>query len=118
MRKLLIAALLLGTSGANAGWLGPSDYRECVLNEMKGTAMSMLSTVKGLCNNKFPCPEPTPSEYAKCASESSIATPAAPLPHIGGYLPGEAAQEEALQRLFSISPKELGECQKSCLSRR
>jgi hypothetical protein len=66
MRKLLIAALLLSTSGANAGWFGPSDYRECVLNEMKGTAASMLSTVKGLCNERFPCPEPTPSEYYKC----------------------------------------------------
>jgi len=56
MRKLLIAALLLSTSGAKAGWFGPSNYRECVLNEMKGTAASMLPTVKGLCNERFPCP--------------------------------------------------------------
>jgi hypothetical protein len=56
MRKLLIAALLLSTSGANAGWFGPSDYRECVLDEMKGRAASMLPTVKGLCNERFPCP--------------------------------------------------------------
>ena len=70
MRKLLIAVLLLGTSGANAGWFGPSDYRECVLDEMKGKPQYMLSTVRGLCNKKFPCQQPTPSEYAVCDDKS------------------------------------------------
>ena len=73
MRKLLIAALLLSTSGANAGWFGPRNYRECVLNEMKGTAASMLPTVKGLCNKRFPCAEPTPGEYAECNNVSNTA---------------------------------------------
>lgn len=56
MRKLLIA-LLLSTSAANAGWFGPSDYRECVLNEMNGKPRYLLSIVRGLCNKRFPCAE-------------------------------------------------------------
>jgi hypothetical protein len=66
MRKLLIAALLLSTSGANAGWFGPSDYRECVLNEMKGQSANLLPTVKGLCDKRFPCPLPTQRSFESC----------------------------------------------------
>jgi|HubBroStandDraft_6_1064221.scaffolds.fasta_scaffold207677_2 hypothetical protein len=65
MRKLLIA-LLLHTSGANAGWFGPSDYRECVLAEMKGKPEYLLPTIRGLCNNKFPCAKPSSDELAEC----------------------------------------------------
>ena len=77
----MIAALLLSASDANAGWFGPSDYRECVLSEMKGTAIAMLSTVEGLCDKRFPCPKPTPSDFAECnvshtaASEGMLFTP-------------------------------------------
>jgi hypothetical protein len=104
MRRLLIAALLLSTSGAHAGWFGPSNYRECLLDEMKGRVASMLSTVKGLCNERFPCPEPTPSEYYKCNNlpEREV-RPASPVP------PGWDPPSEVTSELLRLSfPK--GDC--------
>ena len=42
---------------ATAGWFGPSDYNECVLDEMKGQPAYMKSYAKNACRNKFPCPD-------------------------------------------------------------
>jgi hypothetical protein len=66
IKKFLIVTLFLGASSASAGWFGPSNYRECVLDEAKGKPAYLLPTVKGLCNEKFPCAEPTPEALAKC----------------------------------------------------
>lgn len=71
IRNLLIAGLILSTSGAHAGWFGPSNYRECLLDEMKGKQTNLLPVVKGLCNERFPCAKPAESvlarEEAECA---------------------------------------------------
>jgi hypothetical protein len=106
MRKLLIA-LLLHTSGANAGWFGPSDYRECVLAEMNGKPPYMLSTVRGLCNNRFPCPQPTPSEYAVCDDMSDNQPYQVPTPgYISPYLPTAREKRDPSGQVCWESPHE------------
>jgi hypothetical protein len=65
MRKLdvcLCAAslwVICGTQSASAGWFGPSNYEECVLDKMRGEAAYMLPTAEAACREKFPAaPEP------------------------------------------------------------
>jgi hypothetical protein len=46
--------LLFGSSFAQAGWFGPSNYDECVLERMKGQAPNLISTARSACIQAFP----------------------------------------------------------------
>lgn len=54
--RLAFLLLLLGISGsAPAGWLGPSNYEECILENIKGvTIQSAVWAIKNACRAKFP----------------------------------------------------------------
>jgi hypothetical protein len=52
-----LACLGYPNRSANAGWFGPSNYEECVLEKMKGQSSYMLATAQNACRLKFP-PEP------------------------------------------------------------
>lgn len=56
MRTLLIVAGLMISLPAYAGWFGPSNYEECVLNKMKGQKADIEDTARDACRIKFPCP--------------------------------------------------------------
>ncbi len=47
---------------AHAGWFGPSNYQECLLEEMRGQSPYMLPSAAAVCNRKFPPPPPKPPE--------------------------------------------------------
>ena len=53
-----IAMLMTMTLASDAGWFGPSDYTECMIDGMKGQPSSMKSTVDKMCEAKFPCVSP------------------------------------------------------------
>jgi hypothetical protein len=54
MRKLLIAAGLMISLPAYAGWFGPANYDECVLDTMKGQREYMMSSAESACRTRFP----------------------------------------------------------------
>ena len=56
----LIAAIFPMTS--TAGWLGPSDYDECVLEKMKGQSKNMVRHARNYCRSKFPIKESPSTE--------------------------------------------------------
>ena len=39
---------------AEAGWFGPDNYEECVLDKMKGQDRGMLPTAEKACEKQFP----------------------------------------------------------------
>jgi hypothetical protein len=43
---------------AQAGWFGPSNYDECVLQKMKGQAAYMYPNASAACREEFPAPAP------------------------------------------------------------
>jgi hypothetical protein len=57
--QVLAVALCLGVgltnNSANAGWFGPRNFEECVIDKMDGKASYLLPTVRGLCDKLFPC---------------------------------------------------------------
>jgi hypothetical protein len=48
-----LACLGYANTSANAGWFGPSNYEECVLEKMKGQQGYMLKTAQDACQAKF-----------------------------------------------------------------
>jgi hypothetical protein len=55
--KIIVLICLLIIPCANksyAGWFGPSNYDECVLEKMKGQKGYMLPTVRSACEKDFP----------------------------------------------------------------
>jgi hypothetical protein len=59
LKYLLIIVAALGTLGwpapGKAGWFGPSDYDECILESMKGvTSDDAASHIARSCRRKFP----------------------------------------------------------------
>ena len=53
---ILLAAIMLPTM-AHAGWFGPSDYHECVVDRMKGAKAYLLGDVRSICREQFRCKE-------------------------------------------------------------
>ena len=51
---------ILGSTSANAGWFGYSDYQDCLLGEMNGQSQVMLPLVQQKCLKQFPPPPPKP----------------------------------------------------------
>jgi hypothetical protein len=52
-----LACLGYPNRSANAGWFGPSNYEECVLEKMKGQSRYMFNAAMRACDDKFPCPK-------------------------------------------------------------
>ncbi len=52
-----LACLGYPKRSANAGWFGPGNYHECVLEKMKGQSPYMLETAQSACELEFPCPD-------------------------------------------------------------
>lgn len=54
MMAVLVVIFLFGASSVQAGWLGPSNFDECVLEKMKGQAPNMIGVARSACQLKFP----------------------------------------------------------------
>lgn len=55
--KIRVTLLIIGAmlpSLSNAGWFGPSNYDECVLDQMKDQAKNMIYHARNYCESKFP----------------------------------------------------------------
>lgn len=54
--KLIFAlCLILVPFSSQAGWLGPSDYDECILKHMKGVTSDVAAKlIRRSCREKFP----------------------------------------------------------------
>jgi hypothetical protein len=50
---LLVAVVLMTPLAANAGWFGPNNYEECMLDKMKGQTDSMYLTARTACAKLF-----------------------------------------------------------------
>lgn len=58
------------TTTAQAGWFGPSNYQECVLDKMKGQPMYLLQTAEDACMKSFPRSSECYVEKDKCKAEA------------------------------------------------
>ncbi len=54
MMPVLVVIFLFGASSVQAGWLGPSNFDECVLEKMKGQAPNMIGVARSACRARFP----------------------------------------------------------------
>jgi len=55
-----LACVGYANTSATAGWFGPSNYDECVLNKMKGQGPYMLPRAQQTCRDQFPLPPAPP----------------------------------------------------------
>ncbi len=61
MKAWITLGLALASGGAVAGWFGPDNYEECVLENMKGvTSNTAAAAIAKACDAKFPKPPPPP----------------------------------------------------------
>ena len=61
MKLGITLGLVLTTGSVNAGWFGPSNFEECILDGMKGVASdSAAYAIAYACRSKFPLPPPPP----------------------------------------------------------
>jgi hypothetical protein len=63
-------ASLIAVDDASAGWFGPSNYDECILDEMKGRPQYMMGAVKTDCRAKF-CTFVAPTNEQNVESEQN-----------------------------------------------
>jgi len=62
-RTIIAVAALAFHSVAFAGWFGPSNYDECILENMKGVGdRAAAGQIIQACARKFPSPAPKPVE--------------------------------------------------------
>ena len=56
MKSLLLFLICLFARGsAHAGWFGPNNYEDCILENIKGvTQTQAIGTIKNACRSKFP----------------------------------------------------------------
>jgi hypothetical protein len=81
IRKLLIAALLLGTSSANAEWswstlwygsLKARNHEECIVEGDPYARTHKYVDIKQLCRYRYPCPSGLQYSYDACAVPPSV----------------------------------------------
>jgi hypothetical protein len=53
-------------TSAYAGWFGPSDYNECMLQKMKGQPEYMLDIAATACAYQFACNDKFKAEFGQC----------------------------------------------------
>ena len=67
----LLGSLVLNSVSSNAGWFGPSDFDECILESMKGvTSDRAARIISRSCWRKYPKKKPTsrPLSYDEIAN--------------------------------------------------
>jgi hypothetical protein len=52
--SILYVAFAMFPLSAFAGWFGPDNYEDCVLEKMKGQNKAMISTARKACEKQFP----------------------------------------------------------------
>jgi hypothetical protein len=61
VQKVLGFVMVLVSESTLAGWFGPSNYDECLLDNMKGVASNAAAVaITQACRSKFPLPPPPP----------------------------------------------------------
>jgi len=66
MKNNIIAVILLLCTSANAGIFGPSNFEECILEQMKGIKSdAAANAVTYACRAKFPAKETPKSEQKR-----------------------------------------------------
>jgi len=73
LRSLLLLSLCFPTSlysscATYAGWFGPSNYKECILDKMKGQTTFMLPLVEEQCTVQFACNAEARRKFEDCIS--------------------------------------------------
>lgn len=71
MNKYALIMSLAIMNSATAGWFGPDNYEECVVDKMKGQDKSMLKMVEKACAVKYPKPVSI-AEYAGFGDNKEI----------------------------------------------
>lgn len=71
MKKKIYAVFLLVPYVAMAGWFGPDNYEECVVEKMKGQERTMRGMVQDACEAKFPRPTSI-AEFASWGDDRDI----------------------------------------------
>lgn len=61
-----LAFLGYANTSANAGWFGPSNYNECMVEKMKGQPWNMGEIVAETCTHQFACNDKFTAEYNRC----------------------------------------------------
>ena len=64
LAAIIFAFLSIAFAGSSsqAGWFGPSNYAECLLEKMKGQSLGMIEAAKAACKVEFPPPPEKPTE--------------------------------------------------------
>jgi hypothetical protein len=64
-----LACLGFANTSANAGWFGPSDYNECMLETMKSEPQYMSEIASTNCLYRFACNAKFSAELGKCITD-------------------------------------------------
>jgi hypothetical protein len=67
-----LACLAYANTSAKAGWFGPSDYNECVLQKMKGQSQYMFEIASTACFYQFACNAKFKHEFGQCLTDFPI----------------------------------------------
>ena len=67
-----LSCLGYSITSANAGWFGPSNYAECMIEKMKGQPFSMSEFVAETCTLQFACNYKFSQEYKKCINNDGF----------------------------------------------
>jgi hypothetical protein len=57
---------------AHAGWWGPSNYYECLVEKMKGQPDIMAGTVAAACIEMFSCNSQARNDFRKCMGNVQV----------------------------------------------
>lgn len=64
--RFLFFVLLLLPNSSYAGWFGPSNYNECILDEMKGVTSNLAAyNIERACRARFPIQKPKDTRVPK-----------------------------------------------------
>jgi hypothetical protein len=67
-----LACLGYPTRSANAGWFGPSNYDECMLDKMKGQPWTMGEIVAKACILQFACNDKFTADFGTCMRDPTL----------------------------------------------
>ncbi|MBU0769350.1 MAG: hypothetical protein KJ687_09695 [Proteobacteria bacterium] len=51
---IIVVIFVSGASSVQAGWFGPSNFDDCVLEKMKGQTPNMIGVARSACRSQFP----------------------------------------------------------------
>jgi hypothetical protein len=68
----LSMAIFASASHTNAGWLGPDNFAECMVDAMRGQVQAMAELAAQACSAKFPASAPPPTEVLLDENNSTV----------------------------------------------